>query len=75
GIIQYRRGRYDRAAALLEESSRSRSDDGEVFYYLGMSQIHLNSRPASVRSLRRALELNLAPELAEKVRDALAKAK
>jgi Flp pilus assembly protein TadD len=63
GILLYRQGNHSRAAALLQESARSRMRDGELMYYLGMAQRKLNDEAASNRSLARALELGLPAEL------------
>jgi len=64
GIITYRTGDFTHAASLLQESAAGRSSDPEVFYYLGASQAKLKQRSESQKSLKRALELKLKPDLA-----------
>jgi len=75
GVLAYRQRNYSRAATLLEESARNRPTDGEVLYYLGMAQDELKSRVASVKSLQKALELDLKPELAAKAKEIIARGK
>jgi tetratricopeptide (TPR) repeat protein len=75
GIIAFRQSNFSRAAALLEESARARTADADVMYYLGMAQKQLKNGTASQRSLQRALELNLRPDLAAKARETLAQSK
>jgi Flp pilus assembly protein TadD len=60
GIIVFQQGDYTRAVNLLQESAAGRSDDAELFYYLGVSQYQLKNRTASKASLQRALNLNLS---------------
>lgn len=72
GIILYHQGTFARAVNLLTESSRARSNDAELHFYLGMSQRQLKDTAAAKRSLERALELELPPALAEEARKALA---
>ncbi len=57
GIVSSRRKEYARAASLLLESSRSRPNDAELFYYLGVAQSHLKQKSESRSSLERALAL------------------
>ncbi len=64
GIIVFRTGDFSRAASLLQESAGKRTDDAEVFYYLGAAQAKLKQRSESQKSLKRALELQLRPDLA-----------
>jgi len=72
GIVMFRQGNFPRAASLLQESSRRRTTDAEVMFYLGLAQQQMKDRAASVRSLQRALELNLQPDLAAEARRILA---
>jgi tetratricopeptide (TPR) repeat protein len=71
GIILYQQKNYTRAATLLQESARSRPDDAEVMYYLGMSQRQLKDQAASTRALQRALDLGLSGSLATEARKSL----
>jgi tetratricopeptide (TPR) repeat protein len=64
GILSYGRGDAARAAQLLKESSEKRTDDGELFYYLGMSHYKLKQTALGKDSLKRALALNLPTNLA-----------
>lgn len=72
GIVMFRQGNFPRAASLLQESSRRRATDAELMFYLGMAQQQLKDQAASVRSLRRALELELQPDLAAEAKRILA---
>ncbi|HYG22131.1 MAG TPA: tetratricopeptide repeat protein [Verrucomicrobiae bacterium] len=71
GIVSYARKDYSRAASLLKESSLKRPQDGEVFFYLGMAQHSLKQRTECQDSLRKALALNLSPNLAEEAKRTL----
>lgn len=64
GITLFRQGNYARAITLLQESSRSRTSDAELLYYLGMTQHQLKDKNASERALKRSLELGLGDQLA-----------
>jgi tetratricopeptide (TPR) repeat protein len=75
GILAYRRGDYSRAAQLLQDSSQTLSNDGELFYYLGMAQYQLKRAPASKTSLQRALTLKLQGKPADDARKVLAELK
>jgi tetratricopeptide (TPR) repeat protein len=59
GILMFKQGNFSRAQGLLLDSVRTLQTDAEAYYYLGMAQHNLKDRPASVRTLRRALELGL----------------
>jgi uncharacterized protein HemY len=72
GIITFRQGDYAHAASLLKESAAERSEDAELFYYLGDSQYRLHDRAESKASLQRALSMNLSPKLATDARQILA---
>jgi Flp pilus assembly protein TadD len=75
GIIDYRQGEFTKAVSLLKESAKARGQDGEVQYYLGMALRQVGQQTAGQQALRRALDLNLKPELAALARRALADAK
>ena len=64
GVIVYRMGDFTRAASLLRESASKRTEDAELFYYLGAAQSKLKQKTESRQSLQRALDLKLKPELA-----------
>lgn len=72
GIINFRQGNYDRALPLLQDGARRLPADAEVMYYLGMAQYHLKNSGESVRSLERALQLGLSPDLAGEAKRILA---
>jgi tetratricopeptide (TPR) repeat protein len=74
GIIAHRQGSHARAVALLQDSARTRTEDAEIQYYLGKSQLELK-QPAGKRSLERAVELGLSGELAADARRLIANAK
>jgi tetratricopeptide (TPR) repeat protein len=75
GIIMYRQGTYPRAATLLQESSRKRENDAEVFFYLGMTKQKQQSKTDAKAALQRALELKLGGDDAAEARKALAELK
>ena len=58
GVIEYHRENYRRAAQLLAESSKSRTTDAELYYYLGMAHYRLKEQSESKAALQRALSLN-----------------
>jgi Flp pilus assembly protein TadD len=64
GIAEFNRGNFTPAAQLLKESSRGRTDDAELFYYLGMSHYRLKQKTDSKKALNQALALNLSSPLA-----------
>ena len=75
GILAYRREDYSNAARFLKQSLQSRGNDAELFYYLGMAQYRLKSSAESKQSLNRALNLNLAPQLATEAKRVLGELK
>jgi Flp pilus assembly protein TadD len=75
GIIMYRQGTLPRAATLLQESSRKRENDAEVFFYLGMTKQKQQSKADAKAALQRALELKLGGEEAAEARKVLAELK
>jgi tetratricopeptide (TPR) repeat protein len=75
GIVVYRKGDtgdYARAVDLLKESARTRTQDAEIQYYLGLAHQQLKQKNEARQALTRALELKLDPALAENARKALA---
>ncbi|WP_414661859.1 tetratricopeptide repeat protein [Horticoccus sp. 23ND18S-11] len=70
GIAAYRLENNSRALSLLQEASRSKASDAEVFFYLGMTQKRLKDSPGATRSLQKALTLGLTGTLAEQARAA-----
>jgi tetratricopeptide (TPR) repeat protein len=72
GLLAYRRGDYATCAQLLKSCAAKRNDDGELLYYLGMSQYRLKQSTETRTSLQGALALNLAPMLAHDARRVLA---
>ena len=75
GVLAYRRGEYARAAQLLQDSSQTLNNDGEVFYYLGMAHYQLKHTTQTKAALQRALALNLPSQSAEGARKVLAELK
>lgn len=75
GLLAYRRGDYSAAARFLSQSLQTRNNDAELLYYLGMAQYRLKSPAESRQSLQRALDLNLAPQLAADAKRVLAELK
>jgi tetratricopeptide (TPR) repeat protein len=75
GMGEFKRGEYSRAAQLLKESAKTRGNDGEVFFYLGMAHYQLKESKDAADGLRRALALNLKQEQAEEAKRTLASIK
>lgn len=75
GILAYRREDYSNAARFLKQSLQARGNDAELLYYLGVTQYRLKSLAESKQSLKRALDLNLAPQLAADAKRILAELK
>jgi tetratricopeptide (TPR) repeat protein len=71
GVLSYRSGEYNRAAQLLQDSSQSLNNDGELYYYLGMAHYQLKHTLQSKTALQRALALNLSGPLADDARKVL----
>ncbi len=59
GFEAYRRGEYSRAVQYLTESAKTRSDDGELFFRLGMASHRLGNPNEAGQWLRKATLLNL----------------
>ena len=75
GVLAYRRGDYGRAASLLQESAPAFNNDGELYYYLGMSQYQLKKTPLSKAALQRALQISPQAKYAEDAKKTLAELK
>jgi tetratricopeptide (TPR) repeat protein len=72
GLLAYRRGDYQRAALMLQDSSQTFNSDGELFYFLGMSNYKLNKAPAATKqALQRALALNVSSKYADDAKKVL----
>jgi Flp pilus assembly protein TadD len=72
GKIAYRRSDFANAIAFLKESSAKRSEDAEVFYFLGMSQYRQKEKEESKSALDRALTLSPNAAFAPEVKKTLA---
>lgn len=75
GVMLYHQGNFTRASTMLQESARTRTEDAEVQYYLGLAQRQLKDPAASTRALERAVELGLPANLATEARKLLAEGK
>jgi tetratricopeptide (TPR) repeat protein len=73
GKIIYRLEDYGRSAQLLKESLRKRTNDGELFFYLGMAHYHLKQKDESKRALAQALALNGSASFATEAKSTLVK--
>ena len=74
-MVFYKQNNFSRAASLLRESAGKRETDAEIFYYLGMVRHQLKEKNEAKKDLQRALELNLASDLAAHARKVLAELK
>jgi tetratricopeptide (TPR) repeat protein len=75
GIFAYLRGNDDARAIELLKEARKSSDDSELLYYLGMAHWRQKQPVPTRDALRRALDLNLADNLAANARQVLAELK
>jgi Flp pilus assembly protein TadD len=64
GKIQYQRGEFSAALPLFQEALRSLTNDAALHFYQGMTQLKLGRKDQARRSLQRASELGLPPDLA-----------
>src|SRR5262249_48006807 len=71
-ILTYRRDLYPRAAELLREALATRKDDPELVYYLGQVHHQLKQWTECKAVLERAVNLTLAPKLADEAKRSLA---
>ena len=71
GILCCRRAEYDRGVMLLRESLRTRAEDAEAQFYLGMAYYRLKQSKEATQALQRALDLNLDGKQAEEARRAI----
>ena len=67
--------RLCQAAQLLDQYSQTLTNDGELFYYLGMAQYQLKHMPQSKAALQRALALKIQGKPADDARKVLAELK
>lgn len=72
GVVAFKRGEFARAVQLLRESGRQRRSDAEVFYYLGMAHYRLKQVRESQEALRQAVDLKVAPPMADEANRVLA---
>lgn len=70
GILAYHKGDFNRAAALLRESSGRLGEDARRTFFLGMAQHRLKDKAAKA-TLQRALALGLGEPQAGEVRQTL----
>ena len=70
--ILYKRGVYERALSLLQESVEKLADNAEVQYHFGMTNYKLGNRDAAKAALTKALQLNTSFPGAEEAQMTLA---
>ena len=75
GWILYKRGVYQRALSLLQESASKLPDSPEVQYHLGMTHFKLGNREAAKQALAKALKSNSQFPGVEEARRTLAELK
>jgi Flp pilus assembly protein TadD len=76
GVLAYRRADYNRAAQLLQESSQTLTNDGELYYFLGMAHYQLKRLPQQTKTeLQKALALNVPAKYADDAKKVLAELK
>jgi tetratricopeptide (TPR) repeat protein len=72
GWILYKRGLYQRALGLLQDSAQKLPGNAEVHYHLGMTLYQLQDRAGAERALSRALEINSGFPGADEAKQTLA---
>lgn len=72
GMLSFHRQEYPRAAQLLRESSRKRTNDAEAFYYLGMAEYHCRQKRDAIEALKYALVQDPAGAFAPQAKRILA---
>jgi tetratricopeptide (TPR) repeat protein len=73
--LNYRRGDYSSAIALLENAANALPNNGLIQYHLGMSYLAIGQREKALEQLKKASEHELDnKDLTAKVRAALAAA-
>jgi glucose repression mediator protein len=72
GILCYYQAKYPRSAALLQESTATSKNDGDLYYYLGMDYYQLKRTKESRQALERALMLKIPDKLAAEAKRTLA---
>ena len=70
-ILAYRQGNLSLSLPMLQDCLRTRENDAELLYYLGMTQYRLKQPKASRQTLERALALGLPPKLAQDAKNTL----
>jgi tetratricopeptide (TPR) repeat protein len=73
GLVAYRRADYTRAVTLLNQSALKRTNDAELFFYLGMAHLQLKQTKQSKQALTQALALAPNAKFAAEAKQALAK--
>lgn len=73
GEAAYKRGQFEWASRLLQESAAGGSRQADAYYYLGMSYHQLKNKAAARKALNRALELDPRAEWVPAVREILAR--
>ena len=71
GVLSFRTGNFPRAVSLLQESARTRTNDADLMYTLGMAQRQTKDIVGSAKSLQKALDLGLKGEAAKEARSLL----
>jgi tetratricopeptide (TPR) repeat protein len=71
GVQSYRSGDYQRSARLLKEAAINRKDDPELLYYLAQAYHQLRQLGECKETMQHALNLDLAPALANDAKHAL----
>jgi tetratricopeptide (TPR) repeat protein len=72
GRLSYEKKDFSSAAHYLKESARAKPLDANGLFYLGMSQLEGNDKPAGRQALKQALSQGLKEPLAAKASEALA---
>ena len=75
GILSFSQAKYARSVELLQESIARNSDDGELYYYLGMDDYQLKRNKESKQALGQSLALNIPDKLAAEAKRVLAELK
>jgi Flp pilus assembly protein TadD len=75
GILAYLKGDLPKAVSILKESSKARTEDAEVWYYLGIAQLQVKDVKGGRISLDQALRIGLNPKFSAAAQKALSEMK
>jgi tetratricopeptide (TPR) repeat protein len=73
GIATFHRGFYPRAIELFQEALTKKTEDSEIFYYLGQAHFQIKQWPQCRSNLERALSTNVDDKLSDNAKGTIAR--